>query len=151
MPYSVDEAEARRNIRKYLANDYDGYVTGDYQKEVDMIKNVNEVIDEQSIKDIESATQEALRINAMKESAEKVVAEGAEQAVKKGTEQVVKESVEEVIEEGTKAMAKGSNGLLRMGVGAATLIGAGMLIRNISSRKGQQSNQELYGQRKAYM
>jgi len=77
---------------------------------------------------------------------ESIVNDAVEQAMKQTTQQTVKNTAENTIEQ----VAKGSHHMGKMAAGAATLVGVGLLIRNMNDRKGQQSNQELYGQKKSY-
>lgn len=82
-------------------------------------------------------------------TSESLVQEAVEMATKKGAKEVTKEVAKEVAKEGVEQVAKHSLG--KMVAGGATLAGVGLMLHNMSSKKGQQSNQELYGQKRSYM
>lgn len=86
----------------------------------------------------EIPTESAIRSKAAQEGAEAVAREGAEQAVKEGAESAAK-----------NGLLKGIN-KTKIGRVAATVGVGALIVSNMSKNKGQQPNQQLYGQQTPY-
>lgn len=110
-----------------------------------MPKKASQAMAERKIKNPNYIMPNEDIINEVQKEAERIV-----QGSKKGIQKATQETAEEVLEDGVQQAVKHHH-LGKVGVGAATLIGMGMMVHNMSARRGQQSNQELYGQKRSYM